>query len=188
MDDQNKSLGSCYITHCSTGKFHKFTDGNYKVFPITQQIYDMQTKLRWICGCNAALDRHHWKSTKKLCDFVTVLAQLHLDYATERWSLTLNLDQQLKWHLQSFSDEQERISKAIGRWDHPVNIQLRWMKGALNYLDAIKIHGTDFDCDIDGGRDDPAATTHQEIFTGPGTSLSTDYDSSKYRMPPPLSQ
>ena len=46
-------------------------------------------------------------------------------------------------------------------------------KKALQYLDTIKSHDPDFDCDIDGGSDNPA-TTDKEIPTGPATSLSPD--------------
>ena len=53
------------------------------------------------------------------------------------------------------------------------------MKKALHYLVSIEIHGQEFDWDIESGSDYPAVID-QEIPTG----LSTDHESSEYRLPP----
>ena len=56
----------------------------------------------------------------------------------------------------------------------------------LHYLDTIKNHASEFDCDIDGDNDGPAATD-QEVPTGHATPLSTDHGNSSYRLQPLIS-
>ena len=92
---------------------------------------------------------------------MTTFAQLHLDYAEDIQEVTLYLDQQVQWHIQLFKDELERISVENKRPDHQVNVQLRCMKEALHYLETIKIHAPDFNCDIDAGSDGPAVMQGQ---------------------------
>ena len=57
----------------------------------------------------------------------------------------------------------------------PGKHKLRWMKGAIYYLDTFEIQTPNLDCEIDVGIDGLAATD-QEVSTGPNCTLSTDHE------------
>ena len=88
---------------------------SYKVFPMRQQMYHVQHKLRWeeaLTAIQYLIDIIRNEQIKQ-CETVTTLAQLHLDYTGERQGLTLYLDQQLKWQGKPFQDQQEKNTKKI---------------------------------------------------------------------------
>ena len=60
------------------------------------------------------------------------------------------------------------------------------MKEDLQHPDVIEIYAPDFDCDIDGNSDSLPAID-QDLHMGSIATLSFDFQSSKYRLPPPLS-
>ena len=66
------------------------------------------------------------------------------------------------------------------------HIQLRWMKDVLQLLDAIEIHAIDFDCYADSGSDGHTATD-VEVPIEPETTLSSNFESSEYRLASPHS-
>ena len=122
-----------------------FEKESYKVFPMRQQIYGIQTKLKWD---NLWTQSSIWWTLSEISNKnnVALWEPLH----SLRWTRpTLYHNHKLKRHLQLFNDEQNRIFKANRRWGHKINIHLRCMREALNYLDTIKIHTPDFNCDID---------------------------------------
>ena len=53
------------------------------------------------------------------------------------------------------------------------------MKEALRYLDTVKIHVHNFDCNINGGSDSPA-TSNQVVPKCPKPTLSADHESTEY--------
>ena len=48
----------------------------------------------------------------------------------------------------------------------PSSCIIQYVKEALQWLDSIKTHASNFDCDIHGGIDDPIAID-RELFSGP---------------------
>ena len=117
------------------GKLHKLIDWNFKVYSMRQQIYDVQTKLRWE---NLWTQCNIWQKSVEIYKENNVLLTLCSNapglHKKKTWTDSLPWPTFKIMIPPTSTDEQERFSNENRRSDYQVNLEIRWIKEILHYL------------------------------------------------------
>ena len=129
----------------------------YSLWKTTYLLYSKQTQTSRICVVSLTLARHYQQSTTQITrNFHNIGSALPGLCKSNGGSNSLRWPTD-KITTLTFLEQQEKITEENRKLDYQVHIKIRWLKEALQHIEAIEIHGSDLYSDVDGDDDGSTA-------------------------------